>query len=248
MAQLQHDVLSGAMDNYGDPYAPSTVEKILSAWKVKRRHLLNPNASGLAAKPSNDSGPRYLIEIERDTWYFCSFAGINGPPRYRRDNRTYRATTPEEAHRLYTLRHLQNDQQYVDEQLAILQLHRAQLHEKIIAVLKQLGQSADKPDYVATMTKLAEQALEVQNASNPIAVATHFGTAVLSLRDRLTLDGKPCDSAAIANHPVYRLWANKIHSIAGMEVETATRFSRAYDQLLLMQLGLPENGDPQHGS
>jgi hypothetical protein len=98
-----------------------------------------------------------------------------------------------------------------------------------------------RPDGVPTLETLAAQAVEVQNASNPIAVAKHFGEAIVNLRDRLALDKKPNDSDAIANHPIYRIWANKIHSIAGMEVDTTARFSDAYNQVLLMQIGaLPE--------
>lgn len=79
-----------------------------------------------------------------------------------------------------------------------------------------------------SLRDLAKEAMEVQGASNPIAVARSFSRAINQLNDELALAKEPNDSNAIMSHPVFRLWASKIHSMAGLDMDDG-KFSRAMD-------------------
>lgn len=72
--------------------------------------------------------------------------------------------------------------------------------------------------------RMAETAIFVQDACNPIAVANAFAEVVQQLK----VLG---DHDAICSHPVFVLWASKIQSLA------KGNFAHAYDWALLAQLG-----------
>lgn len=75
-----------------------------------------------------------------------------------------------------------------------------------------------------SLQHLAQEALDVQDACNPIAVANRFREVVINLRD---LEQRDMD--AIRRHPVFRMWASKINDMAGLGINDWQPFSQAYD-------------------
>lgn len=75
-----------------------------------------------------------------------------------------------------------------------------------------------------TLGQLADEALFVQDACNPVAIAHGFSRAVKRL---VELEG--WDANKIKTHPIYRLWASKIHDIAGLNSDRFTKFFDAYE-------------------
>lgn len=67
-----------------------------------------------------------------------------------------------------------------------------------------------------TLKQLAQEALRVQNTSNPIAIAQSYAKAILELRERLSLDKLPSDTDSIKFHCINRLWVDKLHDLAGL--------------------------------
>lgn len=79
-----------------------------------------------------------------------------------------------------------------------------------------------------TMQQLAKEAIDVQNACNPLGLSAAFGERTLALRDCLARAGEPCDTLAVCSHPVFRLWASKFHSLAGLGLSDTDRYGEAY--------------------
>lgn len=82
------------------------------------------------------------------------------------------------------------------------------------------------------MQTLAQEALFVQSACNPIALANSYGKMILKLREALQEEGSASDHEAIRNHPVNRLWASKLHDMASMGMSNADRYADAYSWCL----------------
>ena len=78
-----------------------------------------------------------------------------------------------------------------------------------------------------TLAQLAQEAIDVQNASNPLGVSKSYGEALLELSKRLRLDKLPCGTDDIAGHAIARLWASKVHSLHGMGMSDTNRFHEA---------------------
>jgi hypothetical protein len=85
-----------------------------------------------------------------------------------------------------------------------------------------------------TIAQLAEEAIAIQNACNPLGLSKSYATSLQELADNLRQQGLPSDTKAICNHPINRLWVSKLHDLAGMGSA-----SQAYDACLLLQQGLP---------
>lgn len=79
-----------------------------------------------------------------------------------------------------------------------------------------------------TMKELAAEALMVQDACNGFAIANSYGKAMTNLRETLQSLGEPVDTDSLRQHPVNRLWASKIHDLAGLGLSNMDRFSEAY--------------------
>jgi len=78
------------------------------------------------------------------------------------------------------------------------------------------------------MQQLAVEAIQIQDASNPLGLTKGFATALQELRDCLAADGLPNDTNAIRSHPIHRLWASKIHDLAGMGLSDTDCYGEAY--------------------
>lgn len=64
-----------------------------------------------------------------------------------------------------------------------------------------------------TMSELAREALDVQNACNLSGVVHSFSRAITRLRALLDADGKG-GTTAVNGHPICVVWADKIASLA----------------------------------
>lgn len=78
-----------------------------------------------------------------------------------------------------------------------------------------------------TLPQLAADALQVQDACNPIALATALGGVVNDLRAALKEAQLPNDHDSIASHQIYRLWVGKLASLCGMPT-LSTHFQDSY--------------------
>jgi hypothetical protein len=77
--------------------------------------------------------------------------------------------------------------------------------------------------------QLAEEALAIQNACNPLGLTKGFSGAIQDLADNLRATNQPSDTRAICRHPILRLWASKLHDLAGMGSSDTERYGEAYD-------------------
>jgi hypothetical protein len=64
-----------------------------------------------------------------------------------------------------------------------------------------------------TLKELASDALSVQNACNLSGVVISFAQVIRDLKDNLPKSG----SEEINQHPIIRLWVDKIASLAGLD-------------------------------
>lgn len=69
--------------------------------------------------------------------------------------------------------------------------------------------------------KIAQLALDVQDAVNPRAVAGTFVKIIEALKDK--------DTEAICTHPAVQLFASKIHDMTRMGLSDTEAFRKAYD-------------------
>jgi hypothetical protein len=72
---------------------------------------------------------------------------------------------------------------------------------------------------------LAREAITIQDASNISGVSRGFCAAITELREIMPT----IDSTALARHPIVRLWASKIHDMAGMGLSDLDEFHKAYE-------------------
>ena len=79
-----------------------------------------------------------------------------------------------------------------------------------------------------TLHDLAREAIQVQNACNPIGVANSYARAITELVPILEKIGHDTSTQAICDHPIVRIWASKIHELAGMGLSDLDRYSSAY--------------------
>src|SRR5262245_59053207 len=86
-----------------------------------------------------------------------------------------------------------------------------------------------KPTDVRTIKELAAEALDVQDACNPLGVSLGFAKAMRELRNRLEFEELPSDTESICQHSIHQMWASKIHDLARLGLSDAERFERAYD-------------------
>lgn len=63
------------------------------------------------------------------------------------------------------------------------------------------------------MSELAREALQVQDACNPLGLTKSFAEATQELSDRMRLDGQS-STRAICVHPVFRMWAFKLYDLS----------------------------------
>lgn len=75
-----------------------------------------------------------------------------------------------------------------------------------------------------TLSELAQQALTIQDACNPLGLTKGYAEALQELTDILRASGSSFDTAAICAHPINRLWASKLHSLAGLGTLSHIRY------------------------
>lgn len=80
-----------------------------------------------------------------------------------------------------------------------------------------------------TIKQLANDAVQMQDTCNGLAIANAYGKMMNDLRDALKEAGEPTDTDALRNHPINRLWASKIHHLASMGLSDMDRYSEAYN-------------------
>lgn len=79
-----------------------------------------------------------------------------------------------------------------------------------------------------TLKQLAVEAIQIQDACNPLGLSRGFAEATLELRDALAREGKDHGTRSICQHPIFRLWASKMHDLAGMGLSDGDRYGEAY--------------------
>lgn len=78
-----------------------------------------------------------------------------------------------------------------------------------------------------TLKELAQEALGVQNACNPLGISRSYGEAMLALRDALQAANLPNGTDDLCNHPIARLWAAKIVELHRMGLADLDRYGEA---------------------
>lgn len=79
------------------------------------------------------------------------------------------------------------------------------------------------------LQRLSKQAIEVQDASNPLGVARSYAIMLNELRHALANEGLPNGTEAICNHPINKLWVYKIYDLARCGVVDLTSYQECYD-------------------
>lgn len=65
-----------------------------------------------------------------------------------------------------------------------------------------------------TVKELAQEAIDIQNACNPLGLSKGYARALQELRWALEVEGKENDTDAIKLHPINRLWLDKLCDLA----------------------------------
>lgn len=76
-----------------------------------------------------------------------------------------------------------------------------------------------------TLKELAQEVLAAQNACNLSGVMLSASEAICELRK---VEGGPRGNDELHSHPITRLWASKIHDLAGMGLSNYDRFHEAH--------------------
>jgi len=76
-----------------------------------------------------------------------------------------------------------------------------------------------------TLRQLAQEALDVQNACNPLGLSRSYAEALSDLFENRRL---PASTGDVCSHPINRLWASKLHDLAGMGISDTDRYGEAH--------------------
>lgn len=87
-----------------------------------------------------------------------------------------------------------------------------------------------------SVKQLAQEALEIQNACNPLGLSKGYAQALSELRCALEVEGKENDTDAIRLHPINRLWLDKLCDLANYQrgvcgVDGWGEFAAAYGEV-----------------
>lgn len=86
-----------------------------------------------------------------------------------------------------------------------------------------------------SVKELAQEALEIQNACNPLGLSKGYARALQELRWALEVEGKPNDTDAISFHAINRLWLDKLCDLARYNrsggSDNMMEFIAAYDEV-----------------
>ena len=76
-----------------------------------------------------------------------------------------------------------------------------------------------------TLQQLAQDALDVQNASNLSGVVHSFSKAMTDLREVQPF----ARTKDLNTHPIAQMWASKVHELSGMGLSDSDAFTVAYE-------------------
>ena len=79
------------------------------------------------------------------------------------------------------------------------------------------------------INELAQEAIDIQNACNPMGLSKRYPEVLTLLRVWLDSQKQPSDTRAMCEHPINRLWASKLHDLATMGLSDLERFGEAYE-------------------
>src|SRR5438045_1737692 len=78
-----------------------------------------------------------------------------------------------------------------------------------------------------TLKEMAAEAIVIQNACNPLGLSKSFALVTQELAECLREQGAGSTSD-ICRHPIFCLWASKLHDLAGMGLSDTDRYGQAY--------------------
>jgi hypothetical protein len=87
-----------------------------------------------------------------------------------------------------------------------------------------------------TLKEMAAEAIVIQNACNPLGLTKTFAAVTQDLADRLREEGKG-STTLVCRHPIFCLWASKLHDLAGMGLSDTDRYGQAYRACLELAEG-----------
>ncbi len=79
-----------------------------------------------------------------------------------------------------------------------------------------------------TLKQLAQEVLDVQNASNLSGVVHAWSRAITRLREVLREESLPDDTQAINTHAINKAWADKVAHLTDTQYSTIASISPAY--------------------
>lgn len=82
-----------------------------------------------------------------------------------------------------------------------------------------------------TLQQLAQEAINVQNACNPLGLSAGFARATTEVRGYCNSTDELC------RHPIFQLWASKMHDLAGMGISDSDAYCKAYDACAAIAYG-----------
>jgi|688.fasta_scaffold03312_65 hypothetical protein len=80
-----------------------------------------------------------------------------------------------------------------------------------------------------TIQQLAKDAIQVQDASNLVAVVNGMGRMLVDLKTIIEQSGMVADTPTMSEHPITKMWASKIHDLARMGFSESQAYGNAYD-------------------
>lgn len=84
-----------------------------------------------------------------------------------------------------------------------------------------------------TWQEIAKETLAVQDASDLILVVRRFLQVAIDVKENLQLEGRPCTFANVQQHPICRMWSEKIYAL------THARWSNSQAEVERLAAGLP---------
>lgn len=92
-----------------------------------------------------------------------------------------------------------------------------------------------------TLKQLAQEAIDIQDACNPLGLSKGYAAALTDLREALEAAGQLCDTLAISRHPVNQMWTSKLHDLAGMGWSQQDTYGRAYEECKKLSSNVPSD-------
>jgi hypothetical protein len=79
-----------------------------------------------------------------------------------------------------------------------------------------------------TMAKMAQEAIDIQNACNIRGLSKGYAKVIDELAERLQEDKVAFSNSDLARHPISQMWASKLHDLCGMGLSDTDRYGVAY--------------------